>query len=163
MAYYRRIARRLSLLLILCIVCLTADHIVVLAADGTIAGQGPYSKPGTSVSAYVQVGKKEVGHNDYKAITLSVPMETQTVTEFKGQQRPTGDLIISKPYSGSDGMLNLTLFFFFGAVFVFALIFPQYIVGWWAAYNVSHPNGRLGLYLGTYFGPPWIAIAGLTA
>ncbi|KAF1936890.1 hypothetical protein EJ02DRAFT_459161 [Clathrospora elynae] len=141
----------------------SADHIIVLAADGTIAEQGPYSKPGSSVSAYVQAGKKEVEHNDYKAITLSVPMETQTATEVKGQQRRTGDFTIYKYYAQSVGILNLTLFFFFGAVFVFALIFPQYIVGWWAAHNVNHPNSRLGLYLGTYFGLSWIAIAGLAA
>ena len=141
----------------------SADHIIVLAADGTIAEQGPYSKLGSSVSAYVQAVKKEVEHNDFKAVALSVPMETQTATEVEGQQRRTGDFTIYKYYSKSVGMLNLTLFFFFGAVFVFALIFPQYIIGWWAAHNVNHPHGRLGLYLGTYFGLSWIAIAGLAA
>ncbi|KAF1936458.1 hypothetical protein EJ02DRAFT_470428 [Clathrospora elynae] len=73
-----------------------ADHIIVLTADGTIAEEGPYSKPGSSASAYVQAGKKEVEHNDYKAMTLSILIETQTATEVKGQQRRTGDFTIYK-------------------------------------------------------------------
>lgn len=141
----------------------SADHIIVLAADGTVAEQGPYAKLASSVSAYVQAEEKEVEHNDKKAVTLSVPMETRTATEVKGEQRRTGDFTIYKYYARSVGVLNLILFFFCGAVFVFALIFPQYIVGWWAAYNVNHPNGRLGLYLGTYFGLSCVAIASLAA
>ncbi|EDU42146.1 MdlB ABC-type multidrug transport system ATPase and permease component [Pyrenophora tritici-repentis] len=140
-----------------------ADHIIVLAADGTIAEQGPYWKLASSVSAHVQAVKKNFGHIDYKAIALSVPLETQTATEVTGQQRRTGDFTIYKYYVRNVGLFNFTLFFFFGAVFVFALIFPQYIVGWWAAHNVEHPHSRLGLYLGTYFGLAWIAIAGLAA
>ncbi|RMZ69313.1 ABC transporter integral membrane type 1 [Pyrenophora seminiperda CCB06] len=140
----------------------SADHIIVLAADGTIAEQGPYSKLGSSVSEYVQAGKKEAVYNDYKAV-LSVPMETQTATEVTGQQRRTGDFTIYKYYARRVGMRNLTMFFSFGAIFVFALIFPQYIVGWWAEHNVEHPNGRLGLYLGSYFGLSAMAIVGLAA
>ncbi|CAE7199875.1 hypothetical protein P3342_010333 [Pyrenophora teres f. teres] len=141
----------------------SADHIIVLAADGTIAEQGPYWKLASSVSAHVQAVKKDVGHIDYRAVTLSVPLETQTATEVTGQQRRTGDFTIYRYYARHVGLFNLALFFFFGAVFVFSLIFPQYIVGWWAAHNVEHPHGRLGLYLGTYFGLAWIAIAGLAA
>lgn len=141
----------------------SADHIIVLAADGTIAEQGPYSKLGSSISAYVQAGEKDVEHNDYKAITLSAPMETQTATQVVGQQRRTGDFTVYKYYAQKVGLVNLALFFFFGGIFVFALIFPQYIVGWWSAHNVHHPHGRLGLYLGTYFGLSCIAIAGLAA
>ena len=140
-----------------------ADHFIVLAGEGTIAEQGPYSKLRSSVSAYVQARRKEVEHKNHKAITFSVPMGTQVATEVKREQRRTRDFTIYKYYARSVGILKITILFFFGAVFVFAFIFPQYIVGWWAAYNVNHPNGRLGLYLGTYFGLSWIAIPGLAA
>jgi ATP-binding cassette subfamily C (CFTR/MRP) protein 1 len=141
----------------------SADHIIVLAADGTIAEQGPYSRLGSSVAAYVQAAKSEVRHNHDKPVTLAIPVEAVTDTQVEGQQRRTGDFTIYKYYAKSVGMLNLALFFAFGAVFVFALIFPQYIIGWWTAYNVNHPHGRLGLYLGTYFGLSVTAIAALAA
>ncbi|KAL1600166.1 hypothetical protein SLS59_005789 [Nothophoma quercina] len=110
-----------------------ADQIIVLAAEGTNAEQGPYSKLRSSVSAYVQARRKEVKHNNHKAITFSVPMGTQVATEVKGEQRRTRDFTIYKYYARS------------------------------VTYNVNHPNGRLGLYLGTYFGLSWIAIPGLAA
>ncbi|KAH5529875.1 hypothetical protein HBI29_022040 [Parastagonospora nodorum] len=141
----------------------SADHIIVLAADGTIAEQGPYSRLGSSVTAYVQAVKKEAKHNDFKSVSLNVPIDTQTASKIERQDRLTGDFTIYRYYGRKVGIINLTMFFLSGAVFVFALIFPQYVVSWWAAYNVKYPHGRLGLYLGTYFGLSWIAIVGLAA
>ena len=66
-----------------------ADHFIVLAGEGTIAEQGPYSKLRSSVSAYVQARRKEVEHKNHKAITFSVPMGTQVATEVKREQRRT--------------------------------------------------------------------------
>ncbi|XP_044721310.1 ABC transporter domain-containing protein [Hirsutella rhossiliensis] len=145
-----------------------ADHIIVLSAQGKIVEQGSYEQL-HSVSKHGQVDNSE---RDEPGQALSRPpdMATRRVASLQppaqpvtGSQRRIGDVTVYKYYVGAVGFWNFALFLFCGAVFVFSLIFPQYLMRWWAQENERQANGKLGFYLGTYLGLAWLAVLGLGA
>lgn len=142
------------------------DHIIALSPDGHILEQGRFSE--LTKTRAGQSSAPESG--EFEEVPLKpVDMEVQglisklSAQEVKGSQRRTGDLSVYQYYVRIVGWFNFTLFISCGAIFVFALVFPQYLVKWWAEQNAREPNSKLGLYLGSYFGLAWAAIFGLGA
>ncbi|EXJ85589.1 hypothetical protein A1O1_05954 [Capronia coronata CBS 617.96] len=141
------------------------DHILVLGNDGRLVEQGTYSEL-TSMEKLAQSGDREPS----EFVNVSVEpvdaemrglLQTLTTKEVVGNQRRTGDLTVYKYYAQVVGYLNFAIFIALASLFVFALVFPQYIVKWWAQENQRHPNKNLGYYLGGYFALGWVALFAL--
>ncbi|ETN41096.1 uncharacterized protein HMPREF1541_03031 [Cyphellophora europaea CBS 101466] len=142
------------------------DHVIALTADGKILEQGPYAE-----LLKTKHGQSSPPESDGFEQASIKPVDTEvqgliaklSAQEVKGSQRRTGDLSVYQYYAKIVGWFNFLLFLSCGALFVFALVFPQYLVKWWAEQNAREPHSKLGLYLGSYFGLAWLAIFGLAA
>ncbi|KAK5651320.1 hypothetical protein OQA88_12616 [Cercophora sp. LCS_1] len=95
--------------------------------------------------------KKEMGSDD---TTEASPGGSETADgndkDVDGMSRRTGDVQIYLYYIRSVGWWATLLFVIAITGFVFSVSFPNVWVQWWAAYNESEPNGRLGYWLGIY-------------
>ncbi len=142
------------------------DSVIVLGSDGSLLEQGPPSSL-SATSKHAQSAESETGLEDITLKAADAEMrgllKNLNTQEVVGNKRRTGDLQVYQYYARVVGFLNFAIFIALGSVFVFALVFPQYIVKWWAEENERHPNGRLGYYLGAYFGLGWVAIGSLGA
>ena len=147
------------------------SHIIALGGNGQILEQGPFSEL-TSVAKHGQSSHPEAGEFEdipIKAADAEIRgvMRSLTSKEIVGPTRRTGDLTIYKYYAQTVGYLNFTLFIVAGSVFVFALVFPQYLVKWWSDRNENHIGtgqdlyGDMWAYIGGYFGLGCLAIIGL--
>ncbi|KAK0613977.1 ABC transporter [Immersiella caudata] len=94
---------------------------------------------------------KEMGSD---ATTMASPGGSETADgndkDVDGMSRRTGDVQIYLYYVRSVGWWATILFVIAITGFVFSVSFPTVWVQWWAAYNESEPNGRLGYWLGIY-------------
>ena len=161
-----------------------ADHIVVLNDSGRIVEQGSFKELVAS-GGYVscldlqpadwRVKSKQSDLDQllssvtksYAAakyiptdlVAPSKPREVEETTEFEANKR-TGDLSIYGYYLKSVGLLSVIIFVVAVSGYVFCISFPQIWLAWWAAYNLEHPNGRLGYWLGIY---ALLGVAGLAS
>ncbi|KAL3420510.1 hypothetical protein PVAG01_06955 [Phlyctema vagabunda] len=131
-----------------------ADHIVALGADGTITEQGSYEEL-ASAGGYLQsletndTSGTMTGLIDEKEI--NTPPPAVAVAGEIDQSRRTGDMTIYKYYIDTIGWVAWLVFVAFCAVFVFALIFPQFWIKWWTEQNFRGPrNSRTAYYVSLY-------------
>ncbi|KAI1626473.1 hypothetical protein EDD37DRAFT_648899 [Exophiala viscosa] len=143
------------------------DHIIVLGSDGRMLEQGPFAAL-HSTEKDQQADAIGSSGSEFEEVTLKPIdaemrglLQTLTGKELEGSQRRTGDMTVYKWYAQVVGYMNFAIFVALASLFVFALVFPQYIVKWWTAENVHHPNRGLGYYLGAYFALGWVAIFSL--
>ncbi|KYK58885.1 hypothetical protein DCS_00012 [Drechmeria coniospora] len=142
------------------------DHIVVLSTSGNIVEQGPYDELWT-ITKHDQADRKDHALADEFARQrhTAARRDARQVSDSPatGTQRRTGDLTVYMYYARAVGSWNFGLFIGCGALFVFALLFPQYLMRWWAEENERQAHGKLGRYLGAYFGLACLALLGLGA
>ncbi|KAF7512373.1 hypothetical protein GJ744_001941 [Endocarpon pusillum] len=141
-----------------------ADNIIVLNSEGRIQEQGRFDqlsatavKHAQSVPSAFQDGKPKFAPDKPPAAPF------KTTEDTGGVDRRTGDWTVYEYYTRAVGIVNVIIFLTAGACFVFGLIFPQYLVKWWAEDNQSHPgeSPKLGAYLTGYYALAVMAIASL--
>jgi ABC-type multidrug transport system fused ATPase/permease subunit len=141
-----------------------ADHIIALTRDGTIEEQGTFDQLASASKQDQKVAaqNEESGDENAKtqigrpAVEIPAPPPPDTT------DRRTGDRTVYKYYIKSVGIWNAIIFTALCASFVFALIFPQYLVKWWTDDNALLGNEKTGYYLGGYAGLGLLGIASLT-
>jgi ATP-binding cassette, subfamily C (CFTR/MRP), member 1 len=87
--------------------------------------------------------------------------EIPTSPPTDATDRRTGDRTVYKYYARTVGIWNAIIFVALCASFVFALIFPQYLVRWWTDENALSPNRNMAYYLGGYAGLGVLGIGSL--
>ncbi|KAK4157426.1 ABC transporter [Chaetomidium leptoderma] len=155
-----------------------SDHIVCFSPNGEISAQGTFSDlndTGGYVSSFSlpRADWSYIPEEDDAIVQVDLAKEQQgmATAELKesdsgaslnssetacpgnredGTSRRTGDVQIYLYYVRSVGWWASLIFVFAIIGFVFCLSFPTIWVQWWAAYNESDPNGRLGYWLGIY-------------
>ena len=144
-----------------------ADHIIALDEQGRISEQGSFQElnaengyvAGLDLSAAdwtTEASKQnKLDHlmaSMKKTHRISLPAEKEAILQddaFEANKR-TGDLSIYLYYIKSVGVLSVVIFIVAISGYVFCISFPQIWLGWWAESNVSHPNQKVGFYLGIY-------------
>ncbi|AEO64844.1 uncharacterized protein THITE_35966 [Thermothielavioides terrestris NRRL 8126] len=143
-----------------------ADHIVCLGPNGVLTAQGSFSElndAGGYVSSFSlphadwSYTVDDVDDQIVEAAALDKEREGITTARPKGSDsaeadtgRRTGDVQIYLYYVKSVGWWATILFVLAIVGFIFCMSFPNVWVQWWAADNDSHPNERLGYWLGIY-------------
>lgn len=138
-----------------------ADHVVSLDKDGRITEQGSFEKLNTS-GGYVSEfdlaladWNYQPGKHDYEAppryTELQFDSSNRTEDDVQAEaNRRTGDTAIYFYYIDSVGWIPTIIFIVSMVIFIFGISFPTIWVKMWAEYNDSHPNDRLGYWLGIY-------------
>ncbi|KAK3903067.1 ABC transporter [Staphylotrichum tortipilum] len=154
-----------------------SDHIVCLSPKGEIDAQGTFDElnsaggyvssfslpqadwsytPEADAAASIDLDKEKNG------VAIAQPADTdssvpRTSAESSspdggedGTSRRTGDVEIYLYYIKSVGWWATLIFVLAIVGFIFCTSFPTIWIQWWAAYNESDPNGRLGYWLGIY-------------
>ena len=150
-----------------------ADHIVVLNENGKVSEQGSY-KELVAAGGYISgldlppaewsANRKEF-KLDYLVSSANKPAPQPQATlptiedesELEANRR-TGDISIYLYYAAAVGRVAVLIFAFAISGYVFCIQFPQVWLAWWTSYNVNHPNGNLGYWLGIY---AMLAVAGM--
>ncbi|KAI2486583.1 Canalicular multispecific organic anion transporter 1 [Pyrenophora tritici-repentis] len=138
-----------------------ADHIVSLDKNGKIAEQGSFEKLNTSggyVSGFdlaLADWNYRPGKHDYEAppryTERQIDNSNRTEDDVQAEaNRRTGDTAIYFYYINSVGWIPTIIFMGSIIIFIFGISFPSIWVKMWAEYNDSHPNERLGYWLGIY-------------
>lgn len=157
----------------------SADHIVVID-NGTISEQGSFSDLRTKkgyvdrlYSQYVSSRSVELssvsdGHDEFTANPVKAEkMSAQETTikrpdpqvkEENGKVKSTPDWSVYRFYFRSIGTLSMVAFLCLEIAWAFFSSFPVIWLEWWTKSNETHPNARLGYYLGVYAG---FQVAGL--
>ena len=142
-----------------------ADHIIVLSRNGEIEEQGSLSQLSSDPERENQItghSKDDSSKDESVPPSVGGPMaEIQLSAPADAINRRTGDTTVYKYYVTSVGVWNSIIFMLLCSSFVFALVFPQYLVRWWTDENARHPNHNLGYYLGGYLGLGGLTIASL--
>ncbi|OJJ42489.1 hypothetical protein ASPZODRAFT_105215 [Penicilliopsis zonata CBS 506.65] len=149
-----------------------ADHIITLSKSGAIVEQGSYKELVERPESYIHQslsvpeGKKRAmdGNADEDELEMTEdvadPKHKQPLTlanldlelEAPPPQdgRRTGDMSVYWYYMQILGIWRSLVFVLFICCYVVGVTFPSIWVEWWTAANASHPNARLGYWLGIY-------------
>ncbi|UJO17086.1 ABC multidrug transporter B [Fulvia fulva] len=131
-----------------------ADHLIVLNADGTMAKYDSQEMIGHSDDKHLSLGNPgspspvclsalEQTHHEKQDIHLAQDHELQ-------DSRKTGDMKVYTYYARIAGWPMITVYLFASAILVFGVTFPSVWLQWRTNANATHPNERIGYWVGTF-------------
>ncbi|KAK2738485.1 hypothetical protein FQN57_007000 [Myotisia sp. PD_48] len=136
-----------------------ADHVICLDNTGQIARQGTPESVSTATKDIEELGKQPTA--TLARLETEIPEALQELELLADPEpdvsRKTGDLKVYAYYGKMAGWWTISAYLFACAVFVFGVTFPSIWLQWWTNANATHPNERIGYWLGVYG-----ALAGLT-
>ncbi|KAF3480026.1 ABC transporter [Arthroderma uncinatum] len=143
-----------------------ADNIIFLNEKGGIARQG------TRESLYSDdddIRKLESQPQAATTSRLGPELSEDVLQELEILEDPnletsrkTGDMKVYAYYAKNAGWWTISLYLLACGFFVFGVTFPSLWLQWWTNSNATHPNERIGYWLGVYGALAMVTILGCT-